>query len=204
MEEASSVIKAIEKGWVQADKPQEFTVKVFEVEEKNFLGMTSKPAKIALFYKEAIPVATKQPQQRKPQYPAPNNRDIQRDERKSEKTNRQQPRHPIIKEANAEKKAPEKREPVWTPDMIQHTQQWITETLSSLGKPNIASTTEVKNYYLKITFAVPLLADQNKERLLFKSFAHLIIQALRNKFKKSFKGFKIILLSPTSDIIAHQ
>ncbi len=41
MEEASSILKAIEKGWNRAGKPQEFTVKVFEEPEHNFLGMTN-------------------------------------------------------------------------------------------------------------------------------------------------------------------
>ena len=40
MEEASSVAKAIEKGWQRAGKPQEFTVKVFEEPQKNFIGLT--------------------------------------------------------------------------------------------------------------------------------------------------------------------
>ena len=52
MEEASSVIKAIEKGWIQAGKPQEFTIKVFEEATKNFIGMTVRPAKIAIFFQE--------------------------------------------------------------------------------------------------------------------------------------------------------
>src|SRR5580700_10622371 len=52
IEEASSVIKAIEKGWIQAGKPQEFTIKVFEEATKNFIGMTVKPAKIAIFFQE--------------------------------------------------------------------------------------------------------------------------------------------------------
>jgi predicted RNA-binding protein Jag len=52
MEQASSIIKAIEKAWISAESPKEFTVKIFEKEEKNFFGMTTKPAKIGIFFSD--------------------------------------------------------------------------------------------------------------------------------------------------------
>src|SRR5271170_272826 len=56
IEEASSVAKAVEKGWVEAGKPQEFSIKVFEEATKNFIGMTTKSAKVAIFYDERTPI----------------------------------------------------------------------------------------------------------------------------------------------------
>jgi hypothetical protein len=53
VEEASSIAKAVEKGWVRAGKPQEFSVKIFEEPEKNFFGLTTKPAKIAIVFAQA-------------------------------------------------------------------------------------------------------------------------------------------------------
>ena len=50
MEEASSIIKAIEKGWTNRRQPKEFTIKIFEEPQKNFIGMTTKPAKLHLFF----------------------------------------------------------------------------------------------------------------------------------------------------------
>jgi predicted RNA-binding protein Jag len=55
IEEASSIAKAIEKGWERAGKPNSFSVKVFELPEKNFIGMTTKPAKVGLFFTEDKP-----------------------------------------------------------------------------------------------------------------------------------------------------
>ena len=52
MEQAGSIVKAIEKAWNRAGKPQDFSVKVFEHEQKNFFGMTTKPAKIGIFFEE--------------------------------------------------------------------------------------------------------------------------------------------------------
>ena len=50
IEQASSILKAIEKAWNQADKPKEFSIKIFEEEERNFFGMSTKPAKIGIFF----------------------------------------------------------------------------------------------------------------------------------------------------------
>lgn len=50
IEQASSIIKAIEKAWNQAEQPKEFSIKVFEKEERNFFGMSTKPAKIGIFF----------------------------------------------------------------------------------------------------------------------------------------------------------
>jgi predicted RNA-binding protein Jag len=52
IEQASSVMKAIEKAWDQAEKPKEFSIKIFEKEERNFFGMTTKPAKIGIFFSD--------------------------------------------------------------------------------------------------------------------------------------------------------
>lgn len=54
VEEASTIQKAIEKAWIRAGKPVEFTVKVFEEPKHNFLGMTTKSAKVAIFFKAPI------------------------------------------------------------------------------------------------------------------------------------------------------
>lgn len=50
IEQASSITKAIEKAWDQAGKPKEFSIKIFEHEERNFFGMTTKPAKVGIFF----------------------------------------------------------------------------------------------------------------------------------------------------------
>ena len=52
VEEASSVVKAIEKAWNRAGCPQTFSVKVFEAPETNFFGFTKKSAKVGIFFEE--------------------------------------------------------------------------------------------------------------------------------------------------------
>lgn len=60
VEMASTIVKAIQQAWERAGKPQEFSVRILEEPETNFLGMTRKPAKIAfLFSEKAVSVTPK-------------------------------------------------------------------------------------------------------------------------------------------------
>jgi predicted RNA-binding protein Jag len=202
VEEASSVVKAIEKGWVQAGKPQEFSIKVFEAEQKNFLGMTTKSAKIAIFYGEQ----------------RVNNARHEAHDRRTSSTNQQHPRkqarpahqpkardfapEPAHEQARPAARAHtpaqvQERTPkeAWTDEMVKSAEHWLRDTLRLMNLSHRSFTTESKNYYLKFNFNGPLIDDAERERLLFRSLAHLVMQTLRNKFKKGFRGFKIILNS---------
>ena len=70
IQEASTINKAIEQAWIRADKPKEFSIKVYEEEEKNFLGITTRSAKIGIFFEEKVIQRPKRfirrPQQRRP------------------------------------------------------------------------------------------------------------------------------------------
>ena len=85
IQEASSLSKAIEQGWIKAGKPKEFSVRILQDSDKNFLGITTKNAKIAVFfgrideqkYQQEQPQPGKQPQQTqqaRPQRPRPQQR----------------------------------------------------------------------------------------------------------------------------------
>ncbi len=198
VEEASSVMKAIEKGWVQAGKPQEFSVKVFEIEQKNFLGLTSKPAKIAILYGQPHSKAENRDrrsveQARRTQQRPQHQPHRQTSNQQAESVAPQQSRSTYGE--NQERKERQQQPPreMWTQEMIDAAQQWLTQSLRLAQVPHKPFTVESKNYYLKFNFEGPLLSNPEKERLLFRSIAHLVMQTLRNKFKKGFRGFKIIL-----------
>src|SRR3990167_5563308 len=50
--EASTIGKAIEQGWEKAGKPTEFSIKVMEEAKRGFLGLSSKGAKVVIFFDE--------------------------------------------------------------------------------------------------------------------------------------------------------
>lgn len=170
MEQASSIIKAIEKAWLRADKPQGFTVKIFEQEQKNFFGITTKPAKIGIFFQE------------KPVKP----------------TKEQRPYKKISPETKPKPafKKPFKKEQyrsAWHDDMVTVAHAWIKKSLVLMGLPNINFTTDIAGNNLRITFDTPLIYSNMQERKLFRSFAYLIMATLRNQFKQEFKNLKVVL-----------
>ena len=174
IQEASSVMKAIEQGWQKAGKPKEFSLKIFEEPQKNFIGLTIKKAKIGLFFEAAKPEFIK-PEKKRP---------IQKREKK------------VIPPKKAEqreiKPTPQERV-IWTPEMIKESQQWIKGILTIIKRPEVSFNTEVSHYQLRLTFNKPVEQDLEKSRLLFRSFSVLLMQTLRHKFKRPLRGFKIII-----------
>ena len=78
VEEASSVVKAIEKAWNRAGNPQTFSVKVYETPETNFFGFTKKSAKVGIFFEEEVPNPVKKYTNNRDQRSHSNNRAPQR------------------------------------------------------------------------------------------------------------------------------
>jgi predicted RNA-binding protein Jag len=226
IEQASSIMKAIEKAWDQADKPKEFSIKIFEKEEKNFFGMTSKPAKIGIFFtdkptthdkpaakprqeiRECRDELKQQPQKQapaqqtaKPQQARPEQSRIERAAPHTAPKKAAQPRTqtPSADNNNQIQPAAEKTRrttATWNDTMINTTQSWLKKTLSLMGMNTITFSTEVAGKNLKLTFNTPLIADVMHEKQLFRSFAHLIMSSLRNQYKQEIKDLKVILIRP--------
>lgn len=201
VEEASSISKAIENGWVRAGKPQEFTVRIFEEPEKGFLGMTKKPAKIGIFYKEMpVPMPSKPKEFKRQEKTA---RPVQQPQpRPQQQPQRQdQPRYGAIQTEPTKQTQPviqpqEPKKPKWTSEMVEGSKEWISTMMRVLGQGNITFTIEHKNYYLIIKFASHVVSDKKKEQILFKHWSYLLLQAMRHKFKRGLRGFKVVITSP--------
>lgn len=185
MEEASSISKAIDQAWNRAGKPSEFTVKVLETPERNLFGLTVKSAKIAFFFDEQkVMIKFAQPVE-KVTIPA-----------KSEVVQREVPQHPIPPKEVAVPGAPQRSH--WDDDMAQTATDWIRQMLQIMGLPNIAFTTTTSTNGLTFRFKSSITGNELKDRLLFSSFAHLILTTLRQKFKKAFKHLKVILITEST------
>ncbi len=207
IEEASSVIKAIEKGWLQAGKPQEFSVKVFQEAEKNFLGMTTKSAKIAILFESTTTAKTPEATEKKsfkqktapvkPKFeekPAPAMRQAP-EVRPAPKERKEAPEPALQEDLAVSKKTVRKSEDFWSEGMLAETTQWLQTTLGLLNQSDVQFTLDQKRYYLKVNFNKPLAQDSEKEKTIFRSFSYLLMQVLRNKFKRNFRGFKLIFTS---------
>ena len=69
IQEASTLTKAIEQGWIKAGKPNLFSIKIMQEPSKNFIGMTMQTAKIVVFCGRLDEIDTASPQQQPPQQP---------------------------------------------------------------------------------------------------------------------------------------
>lgn len=205
VEEASSIAKAIENGWVRAGKPEEFTIRIFEEPEKNFLGFTKKPAKVGLFYKEAPVQQPSRNKDSRRQQPRPQALQRNQSEKIQQPQRALQPQKttptqkqptPIIQPAQTLPQTPEQpKQPKWTPQLIDGSKEWIQAILKTIDKDSSSFTIEQKQYFLTIRFANPVISDKRKEQLLFRNWSHLLLQALRHRFKRGLRGYKIIITS---------
>jgi predicted RNA-binding protein Jag len=55
VQEASTIGKAIEQGWKTAGEPRNFSIKILEIPQHNFLGFSTKSAKVAIVFDENAP-----------------------------------------------------------------------------------------------------------------------------------------------------
>ena len=209
IEEASSIVKAIEKGWASAGKPTEFTVKVLEQPTYNFLGFNTKPAKISFFFDDRTITASIEKQQRgdskKPQprqqQAQPQSKQPQARSQRPERA--QQPQHPETqtKERAAQPKRPERvnqpakeRTPQlsWNQEGVTMATDWVKQFLSTINKGNINFTTTIQNHILKIDFSSSITGNNHKELTLFKNAAHLLMSSLRNATNSELKQLKVV------------
>lgn len=222
IEQASSIMKAIEKAWNQAEQPKEFSIKIFEKEERNFFGMSVKPAKVGIFFGDK-PV-THEKSGFKPRQEIRECRPEVRDNKPKTTTEHNKPAKdhgkpathkphatmpqakpaakptPRAAQVTKEELTPSEKShrtpTAWNSNMIETTHQWIKKTLSLANMPVVNFNSEVMGKNLKLTFTAPLATDPMHEKQLFRSFAHLIMSSLRNQYKQEIKDLKIILTRP--------
>lgn len=203
MQEASSVIKAIEKGWENAGKPKEFSIKVFEEPKKNFIGMTVQSAKIGIFFDEKLTVTKEIEKEKTPfvkksepiQKPQPRKDGVAKPEKIEPKEIHKPEPYSQVKHEQKEKdnEVQKAQKIVWTPEMVTIATQWLSETLKAINLPAVGFTTQTSHYQLLINFNKPLLPSDEKEQQLLRSFSLLLIQTLRHKLKRPLRGFKIMM-----------
>lgn len=222
MEEASTIFKAIEKAWILADKPQSFSVKVLEEAEKNFFGMTTKSAKIALLFDEgtislhqkpktAAPAqqikrapAAPQAQREQPKRPAPQARTPEQPRAqepvRERRENREQQRPARVQKPAEQAPRQERQErsedqntpgATWSPELNASANKWMQNMVDSLDS-GITFVSAIKNNQLVIEFNKPLI-DNGRDRLLFSSLAHLMMQSIRHEYKNQTRGLKVVL-----------
>lgn len=212
IQEASSIAKAVEEGWIKAQKPQQFSVKILEESEKNFIGFTTKSAKVAIFFDEPQvskseyrnnpqthrqqttvqqrpqPTYTKTTEDRQPSFQG-REKQVQQPKQPQQIQKNAPPQQPIQPQAQSKKQF----EPLWNQGMVDRTHQWMSEAFKNSHNEHIQFTVEPQKFHLRITLSAPILNDPDKEKQLLASFSALILETLKRSFKMSLRGHKIVL-----------
>ncbi|MFC1845633.1 hypothetical protein ACFLX2_00735 [Candidatus Dependentiae bacterium] len=199
VQEASSIAKAVQLAWEKASKPQRFSVRVFEEAEKNFFGITTKPAKIALlFEKKDVPQAMTV-EQRKTAERHSGDKPHRRPEQKPRAPQKQQEKKIVRPQEpkKAEPKSTQAKNPkvLWTDEMVAMARNWMKDLLAKQNKQHATFTTDVKRYHMKFVFDKPIFDDEAKQKNLFRNAAFLVMQSIRNRLKKQLRYHKVVITS---------
>lgn len=223
LHEASSIINAIEKAWTESGKPSEFTIKILEEGEKGFLGFAKRPAIVSITFnavrapeKNKFKERDLQQKRPRPDY-AP--RQLDRNERNQQQPDRTRPQSADTQEfirrqqqsasskagqANVEKKAAQSQGPlspeesqIWVAEWVSYVSQGLTDLLKVL--PFQANfTTKIDNKILSVMFDKPLMENEDENRAVSASISYILMQYLKRKYKKKFRGYQILVTITSS------
>lgn len=210
IEEAPSIAKAIENGWLKAGKPQEFSIKIFEEPVKNFFGMTKRSAKVGIFYADNQPKQEYTKQKftpnpvfktpgTSPQAPQPKRNDVilkPREDKFAEKITTRQSTEKLTSE-----RATLIDQVIWTPEMIANVSSWLKQILEIMQSSAQFSIVP-ERFHLKVHFNQPFFDDKSREKQFFSGLSILIFQILKITYRRPLKGFKILFSAGNTEISA--
>ncbi|MFA6527065.1 MAG: Jag N-terminal domain-containing protein [Candidatus Babeliales bacterium] len=209
LHEASSVIKAVEKAWKDSGKPKEFTVTVLEQGEKNFLGFTKHPAVVSITYdphrqgqRTNRPSNVQRQHPKEAQSQQKGNRVSLGDTKNRLQNNNRPLRNqaeptqlPMTPRPVADQRKDQQEYTTWIPEWADLISGWLKEIMLPMGMGNIPFSYKIDRRVLTITFEQNLLDQAEEERILFISLSYLLIQFLKKKYKKKFRGFHLLIHS---------
>lgn len=225
IEEAPSILKAIEKAWARAGNPREFSVKIFEDSQRNFFGMTTKQAKVGVFF-EIEPIQSESTtnssfENRRPAKQAqPKNvpygqtsKTTHAEHRNTAKPTPKNSYDAYDADQNAPFAArtheqenptehhqePKKQRIAWNDDMLTAVSMWLNDLLEKSDLGFHKATLTVLDNRLIVLFEKPLFDDPVKASDLYRSLSYLLIGMVRSKFKKEFRFLKIVLTDGQRD-----
>ncbi len=209
--EASSVAKAIQKAWEAAGMPKEFTIKVLQLEERGILWFSKEPAVVSICYHEPRQHGTSERRDDKRQWRSsnPNNHGTRRDKPSFNNEDRNQApkryqRPPSKKtterpvEAEPTRQTQTQENPIdevtkWTDPYKNDIIAWAEEIGTSIVGGQIGVTTSGDGATLRIMFGRSLVQDNQQQSIACQSLQTLLLQFLKKKHKKRFRGLHLIV-----------
>lgn len=173
LKEASSIMKAIEKAWSEAGKPDVFTIKVFAPEQRNIFGFVKHPATVSILYEP----------KRTSEKPFVRNKGMQAYATGA-----------IGRVVTPTRSTSKGEYAAWQPHFLMDISRWLKELLEFIGPRYTFNLSEDRGL-LKIEFSKPVIHELDYERMLFSSFAYLLMQFLKRKYRNKFRGLRLSINS---------
>jgi|GEM_PF-882392 len=214
LQEANSIERAIDKAWNEAGKPKEFTIRVLDEGERNFLGLSRRPAIVSIFYK---PEKVTTPQYRRDKTDEKSSSDSYRDRQKARRENpapstsgrsevggyvRDEAQERPRRYAGTEQQRAsfqQKTVEGWNDEWKMFVLHEIRELAKRMGITPIAEATVTGDKLLTITFKQALLDNDDDQRMLFATFSYLGMQLLKRMYKSRFVGYRVVVTGPKAD-----
>lgn len=175
VQEAASIQRAIDQAWNNAGKPLQFTITILDEGERNFFGISKRPARVSIMY------------------------DLDKAEfntlPKSEKSRKNRPANTSRKRMISTTGGSADWQPEW--------QSYISQTMKEIAElMKVETPFEVLHdkKLLTISFAKDLVADEDEQRMLFASLSYLLIQLLKRQYKNRFIGYKVMVTAAQSSV----
>jgi len=212
LQEANSIERAIDKAWNQAGKPKEFSIKVLDEGERNFLGLSRRPAIVTILYKPEKATAAQQIRKDRDESPREDWRERRDRAQQSRETRvegtRPQPdaRRQDNKTGRRYAGSEEQRtafqntlEEGWRDQWKDFVHHEIREVLRLMGITVMVEATVIEEKTLSLSFAQPAMDDNEEQKLLFTALAYVGLQFLKRMYKNRFAGLKVVVTGPTVD-----
>jgi len=203
LQEANSIERAIDKAWNEAGKPKEFTIKVLDEGERNFLGLSRRPAIVSIIFKpekatNPLPVRKEErtrDQERQDRREKPRDRD--------NSPRRPEPEQPKMRRysgTDEQRAAFHKTQAEgWSDEWQEFVLNEIRELLKRMGMSTDMHGTVTADKVFTIAFKKALLDNDDEQRMLFATFSYLAIQLLKRQYKSRFVGYRIAVTGPKAD-----
>jgi hypothetical protein len=215
LQEANSIERAIDKAWNEAGKPKEFTIRVLDEGERNFLGLSRRPAIVSIFYK---PEKVTTQQHRRDKSEEKPQQDSYRDRQKSRRENSPQQssgRSDVggyVREEGSDRSRryagteqqrasfqQQKAVEGWTDEWKTFVLHEIRELVKLMGMTPVAEAQITGDKLLTITFKHAILDNDDDQRMLFATFSYLGMQLLKRMYKSRFVGYRVVVTGPKAD-----
>lgn len=111
---------------------------------------------------------------------------------KTNHTSSDQNKNTGIKDTPAPKKEASPSLNVWSPEAVDYVRACLQD-ITSIAKIASKFSTKAEKKVLTITFDEKVHSSTDEERMLFISLSYILMQFLKKKFKKKFRGFQLML-----------